>query len=92
MERTQHRPKIAIICGSGLGGIGNRIEAADTFPYEKIPNFPISTVAGHSGKLIFGIISGVSVMCMQGRFHYYEGYPLTRVRLHFHKITIDVRF
>lgn len=49
------------------------------FPYESIPNFPISTVEGHAGQMIFGLLGGVPVMCMQGRFHYYEGYGLAKV-------------
>lgn len=52
----------------------------DAFPYESIPNFPISTVEGHAGQMIFGYLGDVPVMCMQGRFHYYEGYPLAKVR------------
>jgi purine-nucleoside phosphorylase len=48
------------------------------FPYEEIPNFPVSTVAGHAGRMVFGYLNGVEVMCMQGRFHYYEGYPLSK--------------
>jgi len=51
---------------------------ADSFSYEDIPNFPLSTVDGHAGKMVFGILNGVEVMCMQGRFHYYEGYPLAK--------------
>lgn len=78
LDSTKHRPRIGIICGSGLGSLADSIENADIIPYDTIPNFPISTVEGHSGKMIFGIIKNVPVMCMQGRFHYYEGYSLTK--------------
>ncbi|KAG1685954.1 Purine nucleoside phosphorylase [Nymphon striatum] len=74
--KTKHRPKLAIICGSGLGHLANNVDEAETVPYEDIPNFPVSTVQGHAGKLVFGKIHGVTVVCMQGRFHVYEGYPL----------------
>lgn len=79
MERTKHRPRIGIICGSGLGSLAESIKDADEIPYELIPNFPVSTVEGHAGMMIFGNLQGVPVMCMQGRFHYYEGYPLAKV-------------
>jgi purine-nucleoside phosphorylase len=78
MERTKIRPKIGIICGSGLGHLAEILTEADSFPYEDIPNFPVSTVQGHIGRMVFGYLNGVEVMCMQGRFHYYEGYPLTK--------------
>lgn len=78
MDRTHLRPKIGIICGSGLGSLADTLTDADSFPYELIPNFPISTVAGHAGKMVFGLLDGIPVMCMQGRFHYYEGYPLAK--------------
>ncbi|MSP69770.1 MAG: purine-nucleoside phosphorylase [Bacteroidetes bacterium] len=72
-------PEFGIILGTGLGGLVNEIEAEYILPYESIPNFPISTVEGHSGKLIFGKLSGKNVVAMQGRFHYYEGYTLQQV-------------
>lgn len=77
-ERTKIRPKIGIICGTGLGHLAENLSSVDSFPYEDIPNFPISTVSGHAGKMVFGYLNGVEVMCMQGRFHYYEGYPLSK--------------
>lgn len=55
------------------------LEDVDKFPYSSIPNFPVSTVEGHAGQMLFGYLSKVPVMCMQGRFHYYEGYPLVKV-------------
>ncbi|XP_015043436.2 purine nucleoside phosphorylase isoform X5 [Drosophila pseudoobscura] len=72
------RPKIGIICGSGLGSLADIITDAKIFEYEKIPNFPVSTVEGHAGKLVVGHLEGAIVMAMQGRFHFYEGYPLAK--------------
>lgn len=62
-----------------LDALANKLEKRDAFKYEDIPQFPISTVEGHVGQLIFGYLDGVEIMCMQGRFHYYEGYPLAKV-------------
>ncbi|XP_072156148.1 purine nucleoside phosphorylase isoform X2 [Bemisia tabaci] len=76
LDRTNIRPKIGIICGSGLGNLADVITDSVSFPYHEIPHFPVSTVAGHVGRLVFGYLDGVPIMCMQGRFHYYEGYPL----------------
>lgn len=70
---------IGIILGTGLGGLANEIEVDHSFAYEDIPNFPVSTVEGHSGKLIFGKLGGKNVMALQGRFHYYEGYNMNQV-------------
>lgn len=78
LAKTKYRPKIGIICGTGLGHLADNLTDANSFAYEDIPNFPVSTVQGHAGKLIFGLLNGVEVMCMQGRFHYYEGYALTK--------------
>lgn len=77
-SRTDIRPKIGIICGSGLNSLANYLEDTCAFDYEDIPNFPVSTVEGHVGRLVFGYLEGMPVMCMQGRFHYYEGYPLAK--------------
>ncbi|XP_026762443.1 purine nucleoside phosphorylase-like isoform X2 [Galleria mellonella] len=76
LARISIRPTIGIICGSGMGSLAESIVDAESIPYEEIPNFPISTVEGHHGRLVFGRLDGVSVVAMQGRFHYYEGYPL----------------
>ena len=76
---TGKMPEIAIILGTGLGPIVDYIEEAQYIPYAEIPNFPISTVEGHSGNLIFGKMGGKRVMAMQGRFHYYEGYDMKQV-------------
>jgi len=71
---TNHRPKIAIICGSGLGTLADILEEATYFPYSTIPHFQESTAPGHKGKLVFGNLGGKPCMCMQGRLHMYEGY------------------
>ena len=78
-DKITIRPTVGIILGSGLGGLVDIIEAATAIPYGDIPNFPTSTVEGHSGKLIFGRIGGSNVMLMAGRFHYYEGYSMEEV-------------
>ena len=72
-------PQIAIILGTGLGDLINYITNSKAIEYKDIPNFPISTVEGHSGRLIFGELGGKKVMAMQGRFHYYEGYDMKEV-------------
>lgn len=72
-------PETAIILGSGLGDLVNHIENPQYFKYADIPNFPLSTVEGHSGNLIFGDLCGKRIMAMQGRFHYYEGYGMKEV-------------
>ena len=75
----QKLPEIGIILGSGLGDLVNDIEIIKEMAYADIPNFPLSTVEGHSGKLIFGNLAGKYVVAMQGRFHYYEGYDMKQV-------------
>lgn len=75
-ERIQNIPKIAIILGSGLGSLALEMEDKVIIPYKDIPNFPISTVKGHKGELIFGKLENIPVIAMNGRFHYYEGYDL----------------
>jgi len=72
-------PRLAIILGTGLGPLGDQITEKQEIKYEEIPNFPVSTVEGHSGKLIFGNLGGKRVMAMSGRFHYYEGYDMKQV-------------
>ena len=61
------------------GGLAELLEEKDAFPYEDIPHFPVSTVAGHAGRMVTGLLAGVPVICMQGRFHCYEGYALWKV-------------
>lgn len=77
--KVNRNPKIAVILGSGLGDLVDSLEVVEDIHYEDIPNFPISTVKGHEGKLVFGKINGVEVLIMQGRFHYYEGYTMKEV-------------
>lgn len=77
--KTKIEPEVGIILGTGLGGLVDEIDIHDSVPYEEIPNFPVSTVEGHSGRLIFGILGGKPVVAMQGRFHYYEGYDMKEV-------------
>ena len=73
------KPEIGIVLGTGLGGIVNMINVTKKIPYHDIPNFPVSTVSGHSGTLIYGELSGKKVIAMQGRFHYYEGWEMSEV-------------
>ena len=79
MARMTTSPKTAIVLGTGLGQLASDISDTYEFPYQDIPNFPVSTVEGHSGKLIFGKLGGVDIMAMQGRFHFYEGYSMKEV-------------
>src|SRR5688572_19842173 len=84
-EKTNNfKPEVGIILGTGLGGLVKEITVEYVLPYEHIPNFPVSTVDGHSGKLIFGTLGGKDVVAMQGRFHFYEGYTM-------HQLTFPVR-
>ncbi|MEX0980501.1 MAG: purine-nucleoside phosphorylase [Bacteroidales bacterium] len=77
--QTKLQPETAIILGTGLGGIADEIEAEVIIPYERIPNFPVSTVEGHDGKMIIGTYAGKEVIVLKGRFHYYEGYTMQEV-------------
>lgn len=72
-------PELGIVLGTGLGGIVKMIEVEKKIVYHDIPNFPVSTVTGHSGTLIYGTLAGKSVVAMQGRFHYYEGWEMQEV-------------
>ena len=72
-------PDVAIILGTGLGGLAREIDVAETIPYEDIPGFPLSTVESHAGRLLCGTLGGKVVVAMQGRFHRYEGYTLQQV-------------
>ena len=80
-NKTNFNPKIGIILGSGLGSFVDEVDIKFSFSYDEIPNFPISTVEGHSGKLIFGTVKGKEVVVMQGRFHYYEESDIQKVVL-----------
>ena len=76
---NEFKPQVGIILGTGLGDFGDKIEAEHIIDYKDIPGFPVSTVEGHKGRMIFGTVEGKKVVAMQGRFHYYEGYPMTQV-------------
>lgn len=78
-SQTNVEPTIGIILGTGLGGLVKEINVITEIPYGNIPNFPVSTVESHQGKLIFGELSGKKVVAMQGRFHFYEGYNMQQV-------------
>ncbi len=75
------RPEVGIVLGSGLGKLGDSIENKTVIPYREIPGFPVSTAVGHKGNIIAGELGGKFVLAMQGRFHYYEGYPMELVTL-----------
>ena len=74
-----HQPAVGIVLGSGLGNLTSEMQVEQEIGYDKIPHFPVSTVVGHSGKLIFGQLNGKAVVVMAGRFHYYEGYTPQQV-------------
>jgi purine-nucleoside phosphorylase len=78
-SKISETPKIGIVLGTGLGGLTKEIKDPISLKYEDIPNFPVSTVVGHKGNLIFGKINNISVVAMQGRFHYYEGYSMQEI-------------
>lgn len=73
------KPVLGIVLGSGLGGLGDEVQDAVIIPYKDIPNFPVSTAPGHKSRLIIGTLEGREVICMQGRFHFYEGYGMDEV-------------
>ena len=77
--RMTTSPKTAIILGTGLGQLASEITDSYSFSYQDIPNFPVSTVEGHAGSLIFGKLGGKDIMAMKGRFHFYEGYNMKDV-------------
>lgn len=77
--RVTIEPEVGIILGTGLGGLVKDITEQQVLEYKDIPNFPVSTVEGHSGRLIFGMLGGKKVVAMQGRFHFYEGYDMSQV-------------
>ncbi|HXV99468.1 MAG TPA: purine-nucleoside phosphorylase [Anaerolineae bacterium] len=80
-SKTQHQAKIGLILGSGLSPLADEIEQADRIPYEEIPHFPVSGVAGHAGRLVIGQLAGKTVLVMQGRTHFYEGYSMPHITL-----------
>ena len=78
-NKTNFTPEYGVILGSGLGSFTDDLKIEFILPYHEIPNFPISTVAGHKGALVFGTIGNKKIVAMQGRFHYYEGYSMQEV-------------
>ena len=78
-QKTNFTPEYGVILGSGLGNFTDDLQIACTLPYTEIPNFPVSTVEGHAGALVFGTIGNKKVVAMQGRFHFYEGYSMKEV-------------
>lgn len=80
-DRIPFEPKVALVLGSGLGNYADNMEVVSEIDYHEIKGFPVSTVPGHAGKFIFGYVKKVPVVCMKGRIHYYEGYPVTDVVL-----------
>ena len=79
LKKTKYKPEIGLILGSGLGSLADSIEDPEFYSYEDLPHFPTSTVEGHAGRLVIGMLNGKCVIAMQGRFHYYEGYSLNEV-------------
>lgn len=87
--------EIGIVLGSGLGDFANEIEVIDSVAYGEIPNFPVSEVEGHAGRLVYGVVKGKKVLAMQGRFHYYEGFSMQECTIHvrvFHLLGINTLF
>ncbi len=80
-ERISTRPRVGMILGSGLNSLADSIQQAVTIPYRELPNWPISTVHGHTGQLVIGELEGQSVFVMQGRIHFYEGYSMSQITL-----------
>ncbi len=78
-KATKYQPKIGLILGSGLGSLADQIEDPEKYPYDTIPHFPTSTVAGHEGQLVIGKLGGKEVLAMQGRVHFYEGYTMQEI-------------
>lgn len=78
-KKTELRPRIAVILGSGLGAFAQELEDAEVIPYGEIPGFMVSTAPGHSGRLVAGKLQNKEILCMQGRFHYFEGYDLKEI-------------
>lgn len=84
VERVRTLPELGVILGSGLGAFADLVLDKQVIPYKDIPHFPISTVEGHAGQLVFGNVEGRRIVVMQGRFHYYEGYTM-------HEVTFPIR-
>lgn len=80
-KKTDFVPTVALVLGSGLGDYASKLKIECEIPYQDLEGFPVSTVQGHAGKFIFGTVEGIPVVCMKGRVHYYEGYPMSDVVL-----------
>ena len=80
-KKQKVAPQVALVLGSGLGGLADEVIDPVVIPYSDIPNWPVSTIHGHAGRLVIGLLAGVPVMVMQGRAHYYEGYTMDHVTL-----------
>jgi purine-nucleoside phosphorylase len=80
-KRTSHRPRVGLILGSGLNSLADSVKKADLIPYSELPNWPVSTVEGHVGRLVIGELEGQTVFVMQGRIHFYEGYSMSQITL-----------
>ena len=79
--RTSYRPRLGLILGSGLNDLADSVQKADIISYADLPNWPISTVQGHAGRLVIGELDGQTVLVMQGRIHFYEGYSMSQITL-----------
>ena len=80
-SQTSYKPRVGLILGSGLNSLADSVQNADIFPFGNLPNWPVSTVHGHSGRLVIGELEGQSVFVMQGRIHFYEGYSMSQITL-----------
>src|SRR5512142_1819670 len=80
-KRTSYRPRVGLILGSGLNSLADAVKKPDIIPYSELPNWPVSTVQGHAGRLVIGELEGQIVLTMQGRIHFYEGYSMSQVTL-----------
>jgi purine-nucleoside phosphorylase len=78
---TIHKPQVGLILGSGLGALAEAIQNPDVIPYGQLPGWPVSTVLGHAGQLVIGLLEGKTVLILQGRVHYYEGYSMAKIGL-----------
>jgi len=80
-RQTSYRPRVGLILGSGLNSLADSVQKADIIPYGELPNWPVSTVQGHAGRLVIGELEGQTALVMQGRIHFYEGYSMSQITL-----------
>ncbi len=80
-KRTSYRPRVGLILGSGLNSLADSVQKAEIIPYGQLPNWPVSTVQGHAGRLVIGELEGQTALVMQGRIHFYEGYSMSHITL-----------